>query len=579
MGGGLNAFSLQRGELLSMFQNLVEVAGETLDLIFRQIDAGQRSGALNILTTDSSHPIRLAEQRASPAGQGSNWHCQAGPLPIACHPYMTELSELFSQLSEDVQTALNDLGWNAPTPVQEKAIPLMQGGGDLIVQAQTGSGKTGAFGIPLVEAVDTTRDVIQALVMLPTRELANQVAVEVTTLGKHRGVRVLPVYGGVGYNEQVESLERGVHIIVGTPGRILDHLSNGRMSLDDTRVLVLDEADEMLSLGFWPDMREVATYLPKERQSHLFSATIPEKVRSLSRFFLNEPEFVAIDDGLSAPQQIEHYYYVCTATEKDPLLARLLEHEDPESAIIFCNTKADVRYVTGYLKKRGFNADQISGDLPQAARERAIQKIKAGDLKYLVATDVAARGIDISDLSHVVSYAATDQPEVYLHRTGRTGRAGRSGVAISLVSGLDIGNFKHMQNVNKIQIAERKPPTEKDMLGRVRERLQVKVEQDMRRRPPEEMRYAVERLIPVIEEMAKSHEGRKDLAGICAAYLAEDQPETTITTEAETPASSSQGPKSPDEENRGRPRGKRRRGAGGGNRGGRNSGGGRNRNR
>ena len=211
--------------------------------------------------------------------------------------------------------------------------------------------------------------------------------------------------------------------------------------------------------------------------------------------------------------------------------------------------------------------------------ERAIQKIKAGDLKYLVATDVAARGIDISDLSHVVSYAATDQPEVYLHRTGRTGRAGRSGVAISLVSGLDIGNFKHMQNVNKIEIAERKPPTEKDMLGRIRERLQVKVEQEMRLRPPEEMRYAVERLIPVIEEMAKSHEGRKDLAGICAAYLAEHQPETTIETEAEAQPSS-HGPKNPEGGNRGRPRGKKRRGSGGGNRGGRpSSGGGRNRNR
>jgi len=494
---------------------------------------------------------------------------------------MTELSELFSEVSEDVQASLHDLGWHKPTPVQAKAIPLMRGGGDLIVQAQTGSGKTGAFGIPLVEAVDTDRGVIQALVMLPTRELANQVAVEVTTLGKHRGVRVLAVYGGVGYGEQIESLERGVHIIVGTPGRILDHLSNGRMDLGDTRVLVLDEADEMLSLGFWPDMREVATYLPEKRQSHLFSATIPEKVRSLSRFFLTDPEFVAVDDGVSAPQQIEHYYYVCTANEKDPLLARLLEYEDPESAIIFCNTKADVRYVTGYLQKRGFNVDQISGDLPQPAREKAIQRIKAGELRYLVATDVAARGIDISDLTHVIGYATSDQPEVYLHRTGRTGRAGKSGVAISLVSGLDIGNFKHMQNVNKIEIAERKPPTEKNMLERVRERLQVKVEQEMRARPPAEVRYAVERLIPVIEEMAGSHEGRKDLAGICAAYLAEHRPETTIAAEPDagsgpSPAAVREGedsgpPRRDDDPGRKR---RRRGGGGGGGRGG-GSGGGR----
>ncbi len=441
---------------------------------------------------------------------------------------MTELSELFSELSPDIQASLRDLGWHKPTPVQAKAIPLMRSGGDLIVQAQTGSGKTGAFGIPLVEAVDTDHHVIQALVMLPTRELANQVAEEVSIIGKHRGVRVLAVYGGVSYAAQLEALEKGVHIIVGTPGRVLDHLGNRRMDLSHTKVLVLDEADEMLSLGFWPDMREVAGYLPDSRQSHLFSATIPEKVRSLSRFFLKDAVFVAVDDGISAPQQIEHYYYVCSANEKDPLLARLLEYEDPESAIIFCNTKADVRYVTGYLTKRGFNADQISGDLPQAARERALKSIKAGKMQFLVATDVAARGIDISDLSHVISYATSDQAEVYLHRTGRTGRAGKSGIAISLVSGLDIGNFKHMQNVNKIEITERKAPTEKDMLARIRERMQVKVEHEMRSRPNAEVNYAVERLIPVIEEMAASHDGRRDLAGICAAYLAEHKPETTI---------------------------------------------------
>jgi ATP-dependent RNA helicase DeaD len=441
---------------------------------------------------------------------------------------MTELSELFSELSEDLQASLHDLGWQTPTPVQAKAIPLMRGGGDLIVQALTGSGKTGAFGIPLVEAVDTDLDDIQALVMLPTRELANQVAVELTTLGKHRGVRVLPVYGGVGYTEQVEALARGVHIIVGTPGRILDHIGNGRMDLTTVRVLILDEADEMLSLGFWPDMREIASYLPEKRQSHLFSATIPEKVRSLSRFFLIEPEFVAVDADQIGPQQIEHYYFVCTAKEKEALLARVIEFEDPESAIIFCNTKADVRYITGYLQKRGFNVDQISGDLQQAARERAIQRIKSGELRFLVATDVAARGIDISDLSHVISYATSDSPEVYVHRTGRTGRAGKSGIAISLVSGLDIGNFKHMQNVVKIKIVERKPPTEADMLGRIRERMQVKVEHEMRNLEPSKVTFEVERLIPVVESMAADQEGRRDLAGICAAYLAEHRPETTI---------------------------------------------------
>ncbi len=486
---------------------------------------------------------------------------------------MTELSEFFSKSSDNLQKAILDLGWVDPTAVQEKAIPLIREGGDLIVQAQTGSGKTGAFGIPLIEAVDSSLSHIQALVMLPTRELANQVATELQNLSRYGEVRILPVYGGVGYAEQVEALAAGVHVIVGTPGRILDHLGNGRMDLGEVRTLILDEADEMLSLGFWPDMRDIASYLPEERQSHLFSATIPEKVRSLSRFFLRDPEFVAVDDGLSAPQQIEHFYYVCGANEKETLLARIIEFEDPESAIIFCNTKADVRFIAGYLQKRGFDADQISGDLTQAAREKALERIKGGDLRFLVATDVAARGIDISDLSHVIGYATSDQPEVYLHRTGRTGRAGKAGVAISLISGLDIGNFKHMQNVNKIEVTECKPPTEADMLERIRSRMQVKVEHEMRNLTGAQASYRVDRLIPVVEEMASSHEGRRDLAGICAAYLSEHRPETGIPEIAGSPPSEKKAPRRSDAGGRGgrrRPgksgRGKRGRGGGDGRR-------------
>jgi len=481
---------------------------------------------------------------------------------------MTEQPETFSDLSEDLQASVRDLGWVTPTPVQAKTLPIMRAGGDLIVQAETGSGKTGAFGIPIVEAIDVDRDTTQALVMLPTRELANQVAEEVAALGKHRGVRVLAVYGGVGYGPQLEALEQGAHVVVGTPGRILDHLGNGRMDMDDVAVLVLDEADEMLSLGFWPDMREIASYLPKKRASHLFSATIPEKVRSLSRFFQTDAEFVTLSEGQVAPQQIEHYFYVCSAAEKESLLARIIEFEDPESAIIFCNTKADVRYITGYLQKRNFNTDQISGDLAQAAREKAIEKIKSGDLQFLVATDVAARGIDISDLSHVISYSAPESPEIYVHRTGRTGRAGKSGVAISLVSGLDIGNFKHLQNVNKIKIIEREPPTEQDMLDRIRDRLEVKVEQEMRSIPPTEVGFQVDRLVPVVEALAKTTAGRRDLAAVCAAYLKEHRPETTVSE-----------PELAESHGGGGGRGKGGRGGGGGGRGGRGGGGGRGRRR
>jgi ATP-dependent RNA helicase DeaD len=471
---------------------------------------------------------------------------------------MTELTELFSDLPEDIQKSIRELGWSTPMPVQAKAIPLMRKGGDLIIQAQTGSGKTGAFGIPIAERIDVDSPTVQALVMLPTRELANQVAKEITTLGKYRGVRVLAVYGGVGYGPQIEALERGAHVVVGTPGRILDHLGNGRMDLSQVRVLVLDEADEMLSLGFWPDMKEIAGYLPKRRDSHLFSATIPEKVRSLARFFLHDETYLALDTSQTSPQQIEHFYYVCPAAEKEALLARIIEYEDPESAIIFCNTKADVRFVTAYLQRRGFDADQISGDLAQAAREKAMASIKAGRLRFLVATDVAARGIDISDLSHVISYTCSDSPEVYVHRTGRTGRAGKAGIAISLISGLDIGNFRYMQTVNKIKVVERKIPTEKEMLSRTRERLQVKVEHEMRAIPKSEQSFLVDRLIPVIEEMADSIEGRRDLAAVCAAYLKEHRPSTSVDeSEIEAPPTSG-------EEMRPPRRGGERRGRGGG---------------
>ncbi|MFQ5417790.1 MAG: DEAD/DEAH box helicase, partial [Myxococcota bacterium] len=393
---------------------------------------------------------------------------------------MSEPEAIFDDLPEEVRQGIRDLGWAQAMPVQAKVIPAMRTGRDLIVKAITGSGKTGAFGIPIVSDLDPDLAACQALVMAPTRELANQVCGELDALGKHRGARCLPIYGGVGYAQQIEGIEEGAHVIVGTPGRMLDHLGSGRLGFDSVRTLVLDEADELLSLGFWPDMREINKYLPKDRQSCLFSATIPEKVRSLSRVFLNDPEFVSMSEGQETPQEIEHSFIVTTAQEKDATLARLLEDEDPESAIIFCNTKDDVRFVTAYLQRQGFDADQISGDLSQSAREQAMRKIKQGNLRFLVATDVAARGIDISDLSHVISYSSPQSPEVYVHRTGRTGRAGKAGVAISLVSGLDIGNFRYLQQVNDITINERPIPTEGAILAKLRTRLAVKVEQEVR---------------------------------------------------------------------------------------------------
>jgi ATP-dependent RNA helicase DeaD len=311
-------------------------------------------------------------------------------------------------------------------------------------------------------------------------------------------------------------------------------------------------------------MKEIKTYLPAKRQSCLFSATIPERVQSLSRVFLRDPEFVTLSEGQVAPREIEHFFVVTTAQEKDANLLRILEYEDPESAIVFCNTKSDVRYVTAYLQRHGWDADQISGDLAQAAREQAMASIKAGKLRILVATDVAARGIDISDLGLVIGYSAPESPEVYVHRTGRTGRAGKAGLAVSLVSGLDIGNFRYLQQVNKIEIRERKLPTEAQIAERLRERLEVKIEQELRALPERERRVRVERFLPVVELLAGNEEGRRDLAAICAAYLSEHRPVTEVSLPAPGRAAAAEadataGPRSAAERSEGGGRGRRRR--------------------
>ena len=432
---------------------------------------------------------------------------------------MNEVTHQFSDLPEAVQAGIRDLGWSEPTPVQAHVLPVFRQERDVIVQARTGSGKTGAFGLPMMCELDPGDDGVQALILVPTRELANQVAAELAILGKHTGLRCLAIYGGVAYGAQLEGLARGSQVVVGTPGRLLDHLRNARLRLDGIRFLVLDEADELLSLGFWPDMKKIDSFLPRpgQRHSSLFSATMPEKVRSLARTFLHEPEFVTLSEGQIGPSEIEHCYYLVTAQDKEHALVRILEYEAPESAIIFCNTKADVRYLTGFLKRHGYCVDPISGDLSQDARERAMGRIKAGTLRFLVATDVAARGIDISDLSHVISYTAPDAPDVYVHRTGRTGRAGKAGVAISLVSALDLGNFRFLQSANRIEMTERKLPNDDELTSRLAERLLARVGAELQDAPAR--RSGAERCLAVVDVLASKPEGRRALAALCALHL------------------------------------------------------------
>jgi len=483
----------------------------------------------------------------------------------------------FETFSPEIQRAVTEMGWSGPMPVQRRVTPVMRRGRDLIAQAMTGSGKTGAFGLPSLEILDPNLRAPQVLVLAPTRELALQIENEIKLMGKYMKVETVAVYGGTAYGPQLDAFGRGAQIVVATPGRLLDHLGSGNLKLDKLRVLVFDEADELLSLGFWPDMRELQKYLPDKRVTGLFSATMPQRVVSLARVFLTEPEFVSLTSGgVRAPEEIEHWHFIVAANEKEKALLRILRYEDPDSALVFCNTRDDVRFVTRFLQRNEIDADMIQGEMTQSAREAVMKRIKAGELRVLVATDVAARGIDISDLSHVISYTSPVTPEVYTHRTGRTGRAGKSGTAISLVSGLDIGNFRSLQKVNRIVIPERKLPTEAEVARHESERLGVEIEHHLREIPVTDRPAREETHLATVESLSATPEGRRLLSAVLFEYLEHRHVSTPVrddkaspTDRAEAPAEA-RAPESGDDRagddrpGPSRPRRRRRRGGGGG---------------
>jgi ATP-dependent RNA helicase RhlE len=335
-------------------------------------------------------------------------------------------------LSDTLFQALADMGYVQPTPVQAAAIPLVATGRDLMVQSQTGTGKTAAFGIPLVERLDPRSKGVQALALAPTRELAKQVADELNLLGKYNRVRAAAIYGGASFEKQVAET-KFAQIVVGTPGRVLDHLGRGTLRLDHLLVLVLDEADEMLSLGFARELDQIMSHVPEKRQTLLFSATIPEDIKRYARRYMHEPEFLSLIEENVAADDVEHIYYMVSGVGRPRDLVRVIEFEQPESAIIFANTRKDSELVARHLKKAGFDAEFLNGDMTQKDREAVMKRTKEKDLRFLVATDIAARGIDIDQLPHVVNFEMPNVPEDYVHRIGRTGRAGATGEAISLV--------------------------------------------------------------------------------------------------------------------------------------------------
>jgi ATP-dependent RNA helicase DeaD len=384
-------------------------------------------------------------------------------------------------LPEALQKTAERMGWTRLMPVQAQAIPYLRAGRDLMVQSRTGSGKTGAFLLPLLEKLDPRKPACQAIIMVPTRELARQVMNEAVALGKGTGIRVTAVYGGVGYGPQLEDLKAGAHIVVGTPGRILDHLERRSLKLDAVKVLIFDEADRMLSVGFYPDMKAMEAYLPRKREGFMFSATFPPAVRSLAKQFLHDPEVLSLSSGLEHVAETAHIAYEAPSMEKDRILIRLIEMENPESAIVFTNTKAMANFVAVVLQRTGYDADQLSSDLSQIQREKVLARVYAKKLRFLVATDVAARGIDIQNLSHVFLYDFPEDPESYIHRTGRTGRAGASGVAISLVDNLEKLQLKAViKQYHNIPVEMREAPTPEQVQVIVSERMTAILEQKLR---------------------------------------------------------------------------------------------------
>ena len=364
----------------------------------------------------------------------------------------------------EVLKALEEMGFQRAMDVQAATIPAVRRGKDLMVQSRTGSGKTAAFGIPFAnDVVDPSLKAVQALVLLPTRELALQVASELARITAHLPITVAPIYGGAPMGRQVEILRAGAQIVCGTPGRVLDHLRRGSLNFDRVRCAVLDECDEMLSMGFQEDIEHILEQTPTSRQTLLFSATVPEGIQRLSRRFLRAPEFLKLSADFVGVHEIRHVYYSIPGVNREQELLRILNFEDPKTAIIFCNTREETGRVAEFLRKQGFEAEAISSDLGQSDRERVMAKTRAGQVRFLVATDVAARGIDIEGLTHVFNYTFPDSPEVYIHRTGRTGRAGKHGTAISMIGPTEVGPFYYLKLLYKIKPEERALPSEAEI--------------------------------------------------------------------------------------------------------------------
>jgi ATP-dependent RNA helicase DeaD len=445
--------------------------------------------------------------------------------PAANHPG-NELNELpeatLSDLPEFLRQGALKAGWAKLMPVQAKAIPYIYSQRDMMIQSRTGSGKTGAYLFPILDMINPLEKSTQALILVPTRELAVQVANEAEQLGSLSNVNSIAVYGGVSYRKQLDAFQEGAHLVIGTPGRILDHLLRRALSLKNLKFLVFDEADRMLSMGFYPDMRRIQAYLPeKPINSYMFSATFPPPVLRLTGQFMHKPGFLNLSSDHIHVTETEHVYYTVPGMDKDRSLIRIIEVENPSSALIFCNTRVRVEYVSTVLQRFGYDADYLTSDLSQTSRERVLTLVRQGKLRFLVATDVAARGIDLPDLSHVIQYEPPEDSEAYIHRAGRTGRAGGSGTAITLVNAGEKSDLLRIGKQYAVPLQERPLPEDEDVQKIVSERIIVLLESRLRSRD----RLQTERMQRFVS-LARALGDSEDDAGLMAMLLDDFYQET-----------------------------------------------------
>ncbi|HEQ2233399.1 TPA: DEAD/DEAH box helicase [Streptococcus pyogenes] len=381
-------------------------------------------------------------------------------------------------LSQDIQSAVVTAGFEKASPIQEMTIPLALEGKDVIGQAQTGTGKTVAFGLPTLNKIRTNENIIQALVIAPTRELAVQSQEELFRFGREKGVKVRSVYGGSSIEKQIKALKSGAHIVVGTPGRLLDLIKRKALILDHVETLILDEADEMLNMGFLEDIEAIISRVPADRQTLLFSATMPAPIKQIGVKFMKDPEHVQIKNKELTNVNVDQYYVRVKEQEKFDTMTRLMDVNQPELSIVFGRTKRRVDEITRGLKLRGFRAEGIHGDLDQNKRLRVIRDFKNDQIDILVATDVAARGLDISGVTHVYNYDITQDPESYVHRIGRTGRAGKSGESITFVSPNEMGYLSMIENLTKKQMKPLRPATAEEAFQAKKKVALKKIERD-----------------------------------------------------------------------------------------------------